>query len=105
VIHQAEIHGKIKLRAGSKLLVEPLVATSTTKPLKGNKAEVFRVIEKAGADNEWLKIADAEIATDYEVGKTLEVTVTEEKKGVLLNGKPANHWLNGTMVRVLWQWQ
>ena len=104
VIHQAEIHGKIKLRAGKKLVVEPLVATSTTQPLKGNKAEVFRVIEKQGADNEWLKIADAEIATNYEVGKNLEVTITDEKKDVLLNGKPANHWLGGTMVRVLWQW-
>lgn len=105
VIHQAEIHGKIKLRAGKKVLVEPLVATSQTQPLKGNKAEIFRVIEKVGAENEWLKIADAEIATDFVAGKNLEVTITDEKKDVLLNGKVVNHWLASTMVRVQWQWQ
>jgi len=105
VIHQAEIHGKIKLRAGKKLLVEPLVATSTTQPLKGNKAEVFRVVEKPGAETEWLLIADAEIAGDYVAGKNLEVIVTEEKKDVLLDGKRVNHWIAGTMVRVRWQWQ
>ena len=105
VIHQAEIHGKVKLRAGKKLLVEPLVSTSQTQPLKGNKAEIFRVVEKAGGSNEWLKIAEAEIATDFVAGKNLEVTVTEEKKDVLINGKVVNHWLAGTMIRVVWQWQ
>jgi hypothetical protein len=104
VIHQAEIHGKIKLRAGKKLVVEPLVSTSSTLPLKGNKAQVFRVIEKAGTGNDWLLIAEAEIGADYVVGKNIEVSIVEEKKDVLLDGKKVNHWLAGTMVRVLWQW-
>ncbi len=104
IIHQAEIHGKIKLRAGKKLVVEPLVATSATVPLKGNKAEIFRVTGKSGTESDWLLIADGEIAADWVVGKNVEVNVTDEKKDALIDGKPAFHFAPGTMVRVRWQW-
>jgi len=104
VIHQAEIHGKVKLKAGAKLIVEPLVATSTTVPQKGNKAEVFRVIGKEGAESDWLLIAEGEVAETWSEGKKLEVTVTDEKKDALIDGKKAFHFAPGTMVRVRWQW-
>jgi hypothetical protein len=106
VIHQAEIHGKVKLKAGKKLLVEPLVATSQTSPQKGNKAEIFRVIGKQGAESDWLLIAEGEVGETWTAGsgKNVEVTVLDEKKDALVNGKPAFHFAPGTMVRVRWQW-
>jgi len=106
VIHQAEIHGKVKLKAGKKLLVEPLVATSQTNPQKGNKAEVFRVIGKGGAESDWLLIAEGEVAETWIAGsgKNVEVTVLDEKKDALIDGKPVFHFVPGTMVRVRWQW-
>ena len=91
VIHQAEIHGKVKLKAGKKLLVEPLVATSTTAPQKGNKAEIFRVVGKSGAESDWLLVAEGEVAETWIAGggKNVEVTVLDEKKDVLVDGKPS----------------
>lgn len=104
VIHQAEIHGKVKLKAGKKLLIEPLVATSQTVPQKGNKAEIFRVVGKDGAESDWLLVAEGEVGETWVQGKSVEVTVLDEKKDVLVNGQKAFHFAPGTMVRVRWQW-
>ncbi|MRG93151.1 hypothetical protein [Polyangium spumosum] len=104
VIHQAEIHGKVKLKAGKKLLIEPLVATSQTVPQKGNKAEVFRVVGKDGAESDWLLVAEGEVGETWVQGKSVEVTVLDEKKDALVNGQKAFHFAPGTMVRVRWQW-
>jgi hypothetical protein len=106
VIHQAEIHGKVKLKAGKKLLIEPLVATSTTNPQKGNKAEIFRVIGTDGAESDWLLIAEGEVGETWVAGsgKNVEVTVLDEKKDAKIGGKPSFHFAPGTMVRVRWQW-
>jgi len=106
VIHQAEVHGKVKLKAGKKLIVEPLVATSTTNPQKGNKAAVFRSIGKRGTDGDWLLIAEGEVAETWIAGsgKNIEVNVLDEKKDALIDGKPAFHFAPGTVVRVRWEW-
>jgi len=104
VIHQAEIHGKVKLKAGKKLLIEPLVATSQTVPQKGNKAEIFRVIGKQGAESDWLLIAEGEVGETWAQGKNVEVTVLDEKQDALVDGKKAFHFAPGTMVRLRWQW-
>ncbi len=104
VIHQAEIHGKVKLKAGKKLLIEPLVATSQTVPQKGNKAEIFRVIDKKGAESDWLLVAEGEVGETWVQGKNVEVTVLDEKQDALVDGKKAFHFAPGTMVRLRWQW-
>lgn len=104
VIHQAEIHGKVKLKAGKKLIVEPLVATSTTVPQKGNKAFVFRSVDKSGSEKDWLLIAEGEVGETWVQGKNVEVTVLDEKKDALIDGKPTFHFAPGTMVRVRWEW-
>ncbi|MDC3962141.1 hypothetical protein [Polyangium jinanense] len=103
VVHQAEIHGKVKSKAGKKLLIEPLVATSQTVPQKGNKAEVFRVVGKDGAESDWLLVAEGEVGETWAQGKNLEVTVHDEKDAPL-DGKKAFHFAPGTMVRLRWQW-
>ncbi|TKC98809.1 hypothetical protein [Polyangium fumosum] len=103
VIHQAEIHGKVKLKAGKKLLIEPLVATSQTVPQKGNKAEIFRVIGKNGAESDWLLVAEGEVGETWAQGKSVEVTVLDEKDAPI-NGQKAFHFAPGTMVRLRWQW-
>ncbi|MDI1451836.1 hypothetical protein [Polyangium sp. 6x1] len=103
VVHQAEIHGKVKLKAGKKLLIEPLVATSQTAPQKGNKAEIFRVIGKNGAESDWLLVAEGEVGETWVQGKNVEVTVLDEKDAPI-EGKKAFHFTPGTMVRLRWQW-
>ncbi|WP_282421065.1 hypothetical protein [Polyangium sp. 15x6] len=103
VVHQAEIHGKVKSKAGKKLLIEPLVATSQTVPQKGNRAEVFRVVGKEGAESDWLLVAEGEVGETWVQGKNLEVTVNDEKDAPI-DGKKAFHFAPGTMVRLRWQW-
>ncbi|AKT40289.1 hypothetical protein [Chondromyces crocatus] len=104
VIHHADIHGKIKARAGKRLLVEPLVVTSRTLPVKGNKANLYRVVEPEGGEVEMLLIAEANVALDMEMGKSIALDIVDEKKDVLVSGRKTNHYIPGTKVLLRYEW-
>ncbi|EYF07710.1 hypothetical protein [Chondromyces apiculatus] len=104
VIHQADIHGKIKARAGKRIVVEPLVLTSPTLPVKGNKAGLYRVLEPEGGKAEMLLIADVNVATSMELGDSVALDLVDEKKDVLIAGKKTNHYVPGTKVLVRYEW-
>jgi hypothetical protein len=101
VIHTADLHGKVKGRAGKHITIEPLVATSQTVPVKGNKGAIYR----ESTQDEWLLLAEVVIADTMVPGKPIAVDIVDEKKDVLLGGKKVNHFVPGTMVRLRWEWQ
>jgi hypothetical protein len=104
VVHQADLHGKVKGRAGKHLTIEPLVATSMTLPAKGNKGSIFREIKQDSGDNDWLLVAEVVVANTMTAGKNVDVDIVDEKKDALLNGQKVNHFAPGTMVRLRWEW-
>jgi hypothetical protein len=103
VIHQADLHGKIKGRAGKKVTIEPLVATSEILPVQGNKGALYR--EQPNAQDEWVLVADIAIARTMVAGQDILVDIVDEKKDARLDGKKVNHFVPGTMVRLQWQWE
>jgi hypothetical protein len=101
VIHTADLHGKVKGRAGKHITIEPLVATSETLPAKGNKGAIYREYTK----DQWLLLADIVISDTMVPGKPMAVDIVDEKKDVLLDGKKVNHFVPGAVVRLRWEWE
>lgn len=101
VIHTADLHGKVKGRAGKHITIEPLVSTSQTVPVKGMKGAIYR----ESTQDQWLLLAEVVISDTMVPGKPIAVDIVDEKKDVLLEGKKVNHFVPGTMVRLRWEWE
>ena len=103
MVHQADLFGSIRARYGTTISVSSRVMTSKTPPAIGMKGVLYRKIPRGGAE-EWLAIADVAIKEPPDGIGTMRLTITDEKKGALLDGKRVNHFEKGVDVRLTWEW-
>ena len=105
IIHQADMHGKLVRRAGHRLTIEPLIATSAALPAKGNKGGLYRDATDADGNPRWLLLADVEVAESMTPGSDLQLDVVEEKEGARVEGKAAEDpFAPGACLMLRWQW-
>lgn len=105
IIHQADMHGKLERRAGHRLTIEPLVATSSRLPAKGNKGGLYRGATDPDDDHPWLLVAEVEVAESMTPGSSLQLDVVEVKEDALVEGEEAEHlFAPNTRLMLRWQW-
>lgn len=99
VIVRTEVYGSVVLRFGKNATILSLVSTSSEPVPVGSKALLMRKIEEPGKPPTYVEIAEVTIKKHAAGGK-IELTVENEKKDVLVNGKKANHFLKNTKVKL-----
>jgi len=105
IIHHADIHGNLVRRAGPRLTIEPLVATSSTLPAKGNKGGLYHQATGAGGDRQWLLVADVEVAESMTPGSSLQLDIVEVKDDALVEGEEAEDlFAPDTRLMLRWEW-
>lgn len=102
IIHEADVFGEIHARAGSTVQMLSLVATRTP-PGPGVKAVLMRGVE-AGGDTEWVAIADVTVQKELDATGQMHLTITDEKKDVLVGGRKVNHFVKGVRVKLHWEY-
>lgn len=103
MIHTADLYGSIRARYGTTVSIASLLMTSKTPPAPGMKGALFRKVRR-GEDVEWLAIADVIVKDPPDAQGTVRVTITDEKKDALLDGRRVNHLVKGVDVRLTWEW-
>jgi hypothetical protein len=103
VIHQADLFGEIQSRAGTTVHVLSLVTTSKDPPAAGTKGVLFRKLDGA-TTTDWLNIADVVVKKAPDAAGKMQLTITDEKKDVLVEGKKSNHFAKNVRVKLRWEW-
>ena len=99
IIIRTEVYGQMIMKVGKVATFLSLVSTSTDPVPEGAKGLLFRRIEEPGKMPYYVEIAEVSIKKLDKGGK-IQLTVENEKKDVLVNGKKANHFLKNTKIKL-----
>jgi hypothetical protein len=99
VIIRTEVYGQMISRFGKAAKFLSLVSTSTEPLPAGAKGLLFRRIEEPGKMPYYVEIAEVSVKKIDATGK-FEITIENEKKDVLVNGKKADHFKKSTKVKL-----
>lgn len=99
VIIRTEVYGSVISRWGKTAMVLSLVSTSTEPVPEGSKAILFRRVEEPGKAPYYVEIAEVSLKKHKPGGK-IELTIDNEKKDVLVNGKKANHFAKNIKIKL-----
>jgi hypothetical protein len=99
VIIRTEVYGQMIMKVGKVATFLSLVSTSTDPVPEGAKGILFRRIEEPGKMPYYVEIAEVSIKKLDKGGK-IQLTVENEKKDVLVNGKKANHFQKNTKIKL-----
>jgi hypothetical protein len=99
VIIRTEVYGSMISKVGKVATFLSLVSTSTEPLPEGSKGILFRRIEEPGKMPYYVEIAEVSLKK-HKTGGKIELTVENEKKDVLVNGKKANHFQKNTKIKL-----
>jgi hypothetical protein len=99
IIIRTEVYGQMIMKVGKVATFLSLVSTSTDPVPEGAKGILFRRIEEPGKMPYYVEIAEVSIKKLDKGGK-IQLTVENEKKDVLVNGKKANHFQKNTKIKL-----
>jgi hypothetical protein len=96
-----QLTGKIVRRAGKTLTVAPAAGSpDPTVGAEGSLAKPFSPALGKLKISGWLEIARVSVKAN---GKSLTLTILEERSKMTVNGKPVNHFKPGTEVKLAWK--
>lgn len=104
VIHLAELRGKIGKHDGNRLTIEPLVATSSTLPAAGSKAELWVESKQEDGEDDWQLFAEVEVTTTAHFGEDMNVKILAEDGDLGAEGLRLSTLALGSRVRLQWEW-
>jgi len=99
VIIRTEVYGSMISKVGKVATFLSLVSTSADPLPEGSKGLLLRRIEEPGKMPYYVEIAEVSIKKLDKGGK-IQLTVENEKKDVLVNGKKANHFQKNTKIKL-----
>lgn len=104
VVHHAELRGRIEARAGKRLTIEPLVATSSTLPTRGSRADLWVESRSEDGEPDWVLFAEVEVATEVVFGAPMGVDLRAEDGEPGAEGYSLDELPRGSRVRLEWSW-